>query len=75
MHKVKPAWWQLYILIPLMVGLVVLEQAMPVPGLAPQLVDVSIVLMVFGGMILWVQSNADRLQDHYMKQEELSSTG
>ncbi len=63
MRDRKPAWWQLYLLVPIMFVLVVLEQLRPLPGISQQAVAAVITLATFGSMLLWVQVNGGMLEN------------
>ncbi len=66
----KPAWWQLYLLVPIMLGLVALEALRPLPGVSDQIVDAAIVLLFFGSMLFWVHANGGLLERYYMEHDE-----
>ena len=57
----KPAWWILYLLIPGMIGLLMLAGQLPLVSWEYQIVDVGIVLFVFGLMALWIHANQSAL--------------
>lgn len=57
MKSRRPAWWQLYILLPLMLALLAAQHFLPLPGISDQLVDIGIVLLTFVGMFVWVRLN------------------
>ncbi len=59
----KPAWWQLYLLVPIMFGLMVLEHLAPLPRVSDQIVDTVIMALTFGAMLLWVKRNAANLEE------------
>ncbi len=65
----KPAWWQLYLLVPLMLGLVGLEALKPLPGISDQIVDAAVVVLFFGSVLLWVHLNGGLLERFYMEQD------
>ncbi|MCI0475656.1 MAG: hypothetical protein L0Y55_05370 [Anaerolineales bacterium] len=58
----KPAWWQLYVLVPLMIGLVFVEHLDPLPGVSPEIVDGMIVLLTFGAMFVWMHVNGSAIE-------------
>lgn len=57
----KPAWWILYVLVALMVVGLTLESTDGLPEWANEVASIGIVLMVFGGMFLWVWLNSANL--------------
>jgi hypothetical protein len=71
MKQRKLAWWQLFALVPIMLGLMVIEQLAPLPGVSPEIVDVGIVLLTFGAMIAWVNINAGLLEWYYIEKDEM----
>lgn len=62
MQNRKPAWWQLYLLVPIMGVLLLLEFLEPLPGVSPQLVFAGIVVLIFGAMLVWVHLNGGLLE-------------
>jgi hypothetical protein len=69
MSQHRPAWWQLYILFPLMIGLILLEQFRPLPETAPELVDVGIVMLSFGAMLGWMRINSGLIESEEMQKD------
>jgi hypothetical protein len=65
----KLAWWQLYLLVPIMIALVVIEQMAPVPGVSAQYVDIGIVALIYGLMLLWIHHNGGLLEYYYGDKE------
>ncbi len=59
----KPNWWLLYLTVPLMLGLLVIEGRMPYPLVVHRIAEVVIVLLSFGLMFLWVRANEGGLID------------
>ncbi len=62
METRKPAWWQLYLFVPVMFGLIGLEAADPLPGVSGQAVVAGIVLVFFGAVLAWVHLNGGLLE-------------
>ncbi len=58
----KPAWWQLYLLAPIMLVLLGIEHFDPVPRVSVDLVVAGIVVSVFVGMLVWVHLNGGLLE-------------
>ncbi len=53
----KPVWWLLYALIPLLIGLLIIEHDLVLSLLGHELVQIGILVVVFGLMALWVRAN------------------
>ncbi len=66
----KPAWWQLFVLVPLMFGLMVVEHLTPLPGISDEIVDVGIVAFTFVAMIGWVQVNGGVLERYEIDRDK-----
>jgi hypothetical protein len=66
----KPAWWQLYILVPVMLGLILVEQLDPLPGIASEIVDLSVVVLTFGTMLAWMRINSGLIEFEEMEKDE-----
>lgn len=52
-----PAWWQLNLLVPVMVGLLVLDARAPLSERGHTVAAVGIVLLVYGLVGLWLWAN------------------
>lgn len=52
-----PAWWQLFLLVPIMVGLLELDARAPLSERGHTAAAVGIVLLVYGLVGLWVRAN------------------
>ncbi len=61
----KPAWWQLYLLIPVMALLLGAAQISPLPGLSKEVTDLLIIVFVFGSMGIWAWMNRTELDEDY----------
>lgn len=57
----KPMWWLLYLLIPLLIGLLILDQDLVLSLLGHEIVQFGILLVFFGLVVLWVRSNSAAL--------------
>jgi hypothetical protein len=62
MQTRKLAWWQLYLLIPIMFGLIGLEVVRPLPGVPSEAVVAGIVLLFFAAVLVWVHVNGGLLE-------------
>lgn len=70
MEQQKPAWWQLYLIMPVAFGSGVAEELAPLPGVSPQIVYVAIVVLAFVAMLVWVHANGGLLEWYYMDSDE-----
>jgi hypothetical protein len=62
-HTNKPAWWQLYLWLLLMLGLSVLTMLVAIPAAWQTVVHIVWWLLTWGGMVVWVWLNRGALQD------------
>jgi len=69
MKNRKLAWWQIFMLVPIMVALVVLEGVDPLPGVSGGTADAGIVVLFFIAMLGWVHLNGGLLERYYMEQD------
>lgn len=53
----RPAYWQLYLLLPAIVGLFVLERQLPLPEQAHDVLELAILLVVVALIALWIKLN------------------
>ncbi len=53
----KPQWWQVYIMLPILAGLFVLEIRLGLKGTANVLAQLGILFLVYGFMHLWIRAN------------------
>ncbi len=70
MEHRKLAWWQIYLLVPLMFGLLALEHFFPLPRVSADEVDAGAVVLVFVAALLWVQVNGGLLEWYYIEHDE-----
>lgn len=62
-HKYpKPAWWALYAILPLIVGLLFLESRVALSMIAHQLLELAIVGMAAAMFGLWITANTIALE-------------
>ena len=66
----KPAWWQLYALVPLMVGLLLAEHWDPFPGISPEIVDLGVVALTFSAMLFWMRLNSGLIEYDEMRRDK-----
>jgi hypothetical protein len=62
-HTKKPAWWQLYLWLLLMLGLSVLTMLTAIPAAWQTAVYILWGLLTWGGMVVWVWANRVALED------------
>ena len=55
--KMKPSWWQLYAMLPVLVGLFLLEMRLQLTGTENTLAQLGILGLVYGFMHLWLRAN------------------
>lgn len=65
----KPNWWLLYLTVPLMVILLVLQGEIPSPASVHEILEIGIVLACFGLMAVWVQANQAALMNEQFERE------
>ncbi len=70
MKNQKPAWWQLFVLVPLMFGLIGLEHLAPLPGISDEIVDIGIVSLTFLAMVGWVHVNSGLLERYELDRDK-----
>ncbi len=75
MQKCHVAWWQIAILIPVMIVLLLVVRMAHFPGVSEQVADEGIVLATFGGMFIWTRVNAGPLDEYYREQDGAGSVG
>ena len=69
-QDVPPKWWQLYLIIPLLIVLFVVENRLRISTRGHQAIQIGILLLIYGLVHLWLKANAatlskmDRIQDH-----------
>ena len=58
----SPAWWALYAILPLVIGLLFLERLVTLPELGHQLLELAIVCVAVALLGLWTRANAAALE-------------
>lgn len=53
----RPSWWLLLCIVPLMIGLFVLDSFLDLPLMGHRFVEGGIVVLCFGLMNVWVRAN------------------
>ena len=62
-NYVRPKWWQLYLIFPLLIALFMLDNRLKLSLRGHQVVQIGIILFVFGLMYLWLKANARALSE------------
>jgi hypothetical protein len=69
--NIRPKWWQLYLTLPLLIALFVLETHLRVSVGAHQAVQIGILLLIYGLIHVWLKANRSALsqmdRDHYYR--------
>jgi hypothetical protein len=60
-EKRRPSWWQLWLLFPALGILAFLEATAPLSTAAHKIIEVGIVVLVYGLVSLWLRANKARL--------------
>ncbi len=68
----KPKWWQLYLTVPLLLGLFLLDTHLRLSTSGHEVVQLGSLLLEFGVVQLWLRANSRALR--YMDDEEFSKT-
>ena len=58
----RPKWWQVYLTFPLLVGLFYADSRLKLSARGHQIVQLAIILLVYGLIHLWVKANAMGLE-------------
>ncbi|MFN8493021.1 MAG: hypothetical protein U0350_35790 [Caldilineaceae bacterium] len=66
-QKRKPKWWQLGLLAPLMVGLLILDARLTLSQWEHQCIEVGVVLLMYGSMACWLWLNQEALENEANK--------
>ena len=64
-----PRWWQLSLLVPLMLGLLLVDAHMRLSAWEHQTIEVGVVLLMYGAMACWLWANQAALESE-TKQEK-----
>jgi hypothetical protein len=59
--KQRPSWWLLYLSLPMMIGLILVEMRQPLPETGHKMAEFVILLVIFGYIWLWSKANAGAL--------------
>ena len=59
----RPKWWQLYFTFPLLIVLFVVDARLRISARGHQVVQIGILLLVYGLLYLWLKANATALSN------------
>jgi len=63
-----PRWWQLSLLVPLMLGLLLVDAHMRLLPWEHQVIEVGVVLLMYGALACWLWTNQDALEGETKQQ-------
>jgi hypothetical protein len=69
-----PNWWQIYLLLPLLVALFLLEMRLPFSETGHEIAQLGILAIIFGLVHLWLRANASALRRMDMEEEKLRAS-
>lgn len=61
-QKRKPNWGRLFLLVPLMIGLLLVDTYLKLPSLGHQFIEVGVVILMYGAMAYWLFANQAALE-------------
>jgi hypothetical protein len=61
MAETGPKWWELYLTFPLLIVLFMLDAHLKISTRGHQVVQIGIILLVYGLIYIWVNANASAL--------------
>jgi hypothetical protein len=59
----RAKWWQLYLTLPLLIGLFILDNRLKISPRGHQALQIGIILLVYGLIHLWIKANAKALSE------------
>jgi hypothetical protein len=65
--SLHPKWWQLYLTFPLLIGLFVLDSRIRISNRGHQVMQIGIVLFVYGLIHVWLKANRSALMGEDQK--------
>ncbi|HMB24592.1 MAG: hypothetical protein ACM33V_11920 [Chloroflexota bacterium] len=57
----RPKWWQIYLTLPLLIALFIVDSRLKISPRGHQIVQIGIVLIVYGLIHLWLKANSGAL--------------
>ncbi len=67
--NLRPKWWQVYLTFPLLIALFIMDSRLKISVRGHQVVQIGIILLVYGLIRLWLKANASALSK--MDQEQV----
>jgi len=58
---IRPKWWQLYLVFPLLIALFAVDNRLKISTRGHQVVQVAILVIIFGLVHVWLKANATAL--------------
>jgi hypothetical protein len=68
-RNVHPKWWQLYLTFPLLIALFVIDARFRISARGHQVVQIGIVVLIYGLIHLWLKANAMALSNMDQKHD------
>jgi hypothetical protein len=59
----RPKWWQVYLTVPLLIALFALDSRLKLSVRGHQVVQIGIIVLVYGLVHLWIKANAKALSE------------
>jgi hypothetical protein len=60
-EKQRPSWWLIYLSLPIMIGLFLIQIRLPLSDTEHRLVEFIILLVIYGSISIWLQANTGAL--------------
>jgi hypothetical protein len=67
-NNANPKWWQVYLTFPLLIALFVLDNRLKLSMRGHQIVQIGILILIYGIVHLWIKANATALSAMDQKQ-------
>jgi hypothetical protein len=58
---IRPKWWKLYLIFPLLIALFIFDSHLKLSSRGHQVVQLGIILLVYGLIYLWLKANSSAL--------------
>ena len=65
----RPKWWQVYLTLPLLIAMFALDGRLKISTRGHQVVQIGIVLLIYGLIHLWLKANASALSEMDREQD------
>ncbi len=56
-RTLRPKWWQLYLVLPLLLALFIVEHGLNISVLGHQVAQIGIILLIYGFIYVWLKAN------------------